>query len=310
LSLARYAMPALVGLGAVAPTAARAQDAAVLLSRVTNAYPAYSPDGSRIAYMSNADGDFDIYVAVPDSGVRRKLTDAPGQDGQPVWSPDGSRIAFRSVRDGNSQIYVMDADGSNPVNLSRNGFVDEHPVWSPDGARIVFASERPPSGGGEPNYDLFSMAADGTDVRRITDTPEVETYPALSPDGSRIACRRILASGDWEVVILDVEGSDVLNLSDHEGFDGWPAWSPDGERIVFASERGGSSDLWVVDADGSNLEQLTRDPDRDERQPWWSPDGMRIAYARYVWFPEEPFYEASEILEIDVAEAFAPERSR
>ena len=289
-----------LALATAAPVGAGAQEPATLLSRVTNAYPAYSPDGSKIAYMSNADGDFDIYVVVPDSGTRRKLTDAPGQDGQPVWSPDGTRIAFRSLRDGNSQIYVMNADGSNPVNLSRNGFVDEHPFWTPDGERIIFASERPPSGGGTPNYDLFSMAANGSDVQRITDTPLVETYPALSPDGSRIACRRILASGDWEVVILDHEGRDVASVSNHEGIDGWPAWSPDGRRLVFASERGGSSDLWLVDADGSNLERLTRDPDRDERQPWWSPDETRIAYAQYVWFPEEPFYEASEIHEIAV----------
>jgi TolB protein len=109
-----------------------------------------------------------------------------------------------------------------------------------------------------------------------------------------------VASGDWEVVVLDHEGRDVANVSDHEGVDGWPAWSPDGQRLVFASERAGSSDLWIVDADGSNLEQLTRDPDRDERQPWWSPDGTRIAYAQYVWFPDEPFYEAAVILEIAV----------
>ena len=303
---ARLALLPLLALATAAP--ARAQDPATLVSRVTNAYPAYSPDGAKIAYMSNADGDFDIYVVLPDSGVRRKLTDAPGQDGQPAWSPDGARIAFRSMRDGNSQIYVMGADGSNPVNLSRNEFVDEHPVWTPDGERIVFASERPPSGGGEPNYDLFSMAADGSDVRRITATPEVETYPALSPDGSRIACRRILASGDWEVMVLDRQGRDVANVSNLEGLDGWPAWSPDGARLVFASERGGSSDLWIVDADGTNPTQLTRDPARDERQPWWSPDGSRIAYAQYVWFPEEPFYEASEILEIEVAGAGEPPR--
>ena len=299
----RSALPALVSLAVLAPAASPAQDAAVLLTRVTNAYPAYSPDGTSIAYMSNADSDFDIYVVVPDSGVRRRLTDAPGLDGQPVWSPDGARIAFRSMRDGHSQIYVMEADGSNPTNLSRGPFPDEHPVWTADGSRIVFASERPRPAGGEPSFDLFSMAADGSDVRRITDTAEVETYPALSPSDDRIACRRILASGDWEVVILDADGNDVLNLTAHVGVDGWPAWSPDGRRLVFASERSGSSDLWVVEADGSGLRQLTRDPDGDERQPWWSPDGRRIAYARYVWFPDEPFYEASEILEIDLGEA-------
>ncbi|MGH7551273.1 MAG: Kelch repeat-containing protein [Gemmatimonadota bacterium] len=308
----RIALAAML-LAAAGVLPAAAQDRpTVLRTRVTNAYPAYSPDGSRIAYMSNADGDFDIYVMEPDSGTIAKLTDAPGQDGTPVWSPDGSRIAFRSYRDGPSQIYVMDADGSEERNLSSTASHDEHPFWSPDGQRIYFASDRSAVGEGDENSDLYVMDADGSNVQRITSTPEIETYPTLSPDGTRLATRRILADGNWEVVVIDLEGNNVANLSNHPGFDGWPAWSPDGARLVFASDRSGSSDLWMVDADGSNLQRLTDDP-ADDRQAWWSPDGNRIAFARYVWFPDEPFYEASEILEIQVRKptpATAPPRAR
>jgi TolB protein len=254
------------------------QGSTTLLTRVTNAYPSYSPDGSKIAYMSNADGDFDIYVVEPARGERRKLTDD------------------------RSQIHVMKADGSNPRNLSSSSSNDEHPFWSPDGARIFFASDRSRTSEEDENIDLYVMEADGSNVRRITHTPEVETYPALSPDGTRLATRRILADGNWKVVVLDLEGNEITNLSNDPGFDGWPAWSPDGKRLVFASERSGSSDLWIVDADGSNLRRMTDDP-ADDRQAWWSPDGSKIAFARYVWFPDEPFYEASEILEMNVSEA-------
>ena len=113
-------------------------------------------------------------------------------------------------------------------------------------------------------------------------------------------CRRIEADGNWEVVVLDAEGRTLANRSNHPGFDGWPFWSPDGNLIVFTSERAGSADLWVVNADGTNLRQLTSDPDADERQPWWSPDGRRIVYSRYIWFPDQPFYEASELFEVEV----------
>ncbi|MDT8304267.1 MAG: hypothetical protein RQ760_22475, partial [Sedimentisphaerales bacterium] len=198
---------------------------AELATRVTNAYPAYSPDGAWIAYMSNADGDFDIYVMNLAEGVRRQLTDAPGRDGTPAWSPDGSRIAFQSYRDGPSQVYVMDADGENQRNLSNGPWNDEHPTWSSDGKRILFASDRPARDGEEGNIDLYEMRADGSDVRRITTTPEVETYPSWSPDGSRIACRKILPDGDWEVVVMRADGSDAWNVAPHPAADGWPAWS-------------------------------------------------------------------------------------
>lgn len=82
---------------------------------------------------------------------------------------------------------------------------------------------------------------------------------------------------------------------------------PTATRLVFASDRSGSSDLWVVDADGSNLHRFTDGP-ADDRQAWWSPDGKRIVFARYVWLPDEPFYTASEILEIAVHDMTAGPR--
>ena len=265
-----------------------------LLNRVTDAYPSYSPDGDWIAYMSNADGDFDIYVMSPSLGERRKLTDAPGQDGQPVWSPDGRRIAFRSMRDGHSQIYIMDSDGSGQRNISNSAYHDEHPFWSADGERILFASNRSTSPD-EENMDIYEMRTDGTDVRRITRTPEVETYPSWSPDGTRIAARRVLDNGNWEVVVMDSEGASARTIAAHPSFDGWPVWSPDSRRLAFASERAGSSDIWLVDLETGELRRLTWDEDADERQPWFSPDGHHMVFSRYIWFPEQPFYEAAQI---------------
>lgn len=273
-----------------------------LLHRVTNAYPAYSPDGRWLAYMSNADGDFDIYAMSPLLGIRRRLTDAPGRDGTPVWSPDGTRIAFQSFRDGNSQIYVMNADGSGQRNLSSNQWADEHPFWSSDGQRLLFASNRSATPEAPDNVDIFEMRADGRDVRRVTRTREVETYPSWSPDGSRITARRVMGDGNWEVVVMNADGSDARVPAPHPGFDGWPVWSPDGERIAFSSERAGSADLYLIDLASDGLNRLTWDDERDERQPFFSPDGRFVAYARYVWFPNQPFYEASDIYAIRVAE--------
>lgn len=274
-----------------------------LLNRVTEAYPAWSPDGEWIAFMSTADGDFDVYVVAPALGERRQLTDAPDRDGTPAWSPHGSRIAFQSFRDGRSQIYVMAADGSGQRRLSDGSSHDEHPSWSADGERLLYASDRDATPESPGNIDVYEMRADGTGVRRITDTPEVETYPSWSPDGSRIAVRKIMPDGNWEVVVLDADGSNPRAVAPHPAADGWPVWSPDGRRLVFSSERAGSADLWLLDLQSEELRRLTWDDEADERQPWFSPDGRRVAYARYRWFPGEPFYEASEIMVLDVPAA-------
>ena len=95
-------------------------------------YPSWSPDGKRIAFSSDRQGDFgsfEIYVMDTDGGNQRRLTNDPQYDGSPSWSPDGKRIIFVSERDGNYEIYVMDADGDNQRNLTKHGGEDFSPAW-------------------------------------------------------------------------------------------------------------------------------------------------------------------------------------
>jgi len=288
-------MKILSALACLAALAASSEvQSAEVLVRVTNAYPCWSPDGARLVYESNADGDLDVYVVDLPAGTRRQLTDAPGRDGTPVWSPDGSRIAFMSDRDGHRQIWVMNADGTGQTNLSRNAFVEEHPFWSADGSRLLYVSSR---GCDEGNLDIWSMAADGTDARCVAATPAMETYASWSPDGSRIVCRRVLTESDWAVVVMDADGTHDRELAPSPGVDAWPVWTPDGRSVVFASDRAGSSDLWLAAADGSGEpRRLTFDQDHDDRQPWVKPGGTHVAFARYTWYPGQPFYETSTIL--------------
>lgn len=293
-----------LGIGTAAFVPTRAQESMnqpELLSRVTNAYPVFSPDGSQIAYMSNADGEFDIYVMHLSEHVRMKLTDAPGRDGTPVWSPDGKTIAFQSFRDGHSQIYLMNADGSNQRNISNSAAADEHPFWSADGERIIFCSNRPSlHGEGKENIDIYEMNRDGSDVRRITSTPEIETYASWSPDGKQIVCRRIQKDGNWEVIVMNSDGTNERNLTNSPAIDGWPVWSPDGKRIAFTSEDGTSANLFIMNSDGTNKRQVTDNPHFDDRQASWSPDGKALLFARYTWFRGSAWYESSEILILSV----------
>lgn len=271
---------------------------AELISRITNAYPSFSPDGSQIAYMSNADGDFDIYVLYPNTSEQKiaKLTDAPGQDGMPVYSPDGSKIAFRSMRDGHSQIYIMNSDGTDQHNISNNESNDEHPFWSSDGKRILFCSDQSTEKGKEEkNVDIFEMNSDGSGVRQITKTPEVETYASWSPDDKKIVCRKIMKDDNWEVVVMNSDGSNPINLTNNDGIDGWPVWSPDGKCIAYTSELGDHTRIFIMNADGHNKIQVSDNMPTDDRQPWWHPTDSLLLFSRYTWFNDQTWYETSEI---------------
>ncbi len=114
-----------------------------------NNWPAFSPDGHQIAFGSNRDGDFEIYVMNTDGSNVRRLTKSPGLDMRPAWSPDGKQIAFTSNRDGNYEVYVMNADGSKVRRVTNHPERDDCATWHPDGKRLALVSER------DGRFDLY-----------------------------------------------------------------------------------------------------------------------------------------------------------
>ena len=124
-------------------------------------FPSWLQDG-RISFISDRDGDFEIYVMNSDGSGVTQLTHNQASDGIPSWSPDERRIAFTSDRDGDFEIYVMNSDGSSVTQLTRNDAVDSYGAWSPDGQRIAFASDR------DGDFEIYIMNPDGSDVRQLT----------------------------------------------------------------------------------------------------------------------------------------------
>ena len=186
--------------------------------------PAWSPDGSQIAFSSNRDGNLEIYVMNSDGSDPRRLTDHADRDGEPSWSPDGRHIAFMSDRENpRGDIYVMNSDGSDPRRLTDHGRRDESPAWSPDGRHIAFASSR--SGNGE----IYVMNSDGSDPRRLTDHADRDGEPSWSPDGRHIAFVSS-RSGDGDIYVMNSDGSDPRRLTySKKGsvsglVSGWPAY--------------------------------------------------------------------------------------
>jgi Tol biopolymer transport system component len=294
--LARGSLAALLvlaGCGAPAGTGSAAPggpSAAADASAPSTAPPAARPARvrlhGRVAFASDRQRNVDLYLLDLPGGRRRRLTSSPAADLSPTWAPDGARLAFRSDRDGNDEVYVMDADGSRQRNLTRNPASDYSPAWSPDGRRIAFASARADPTGN----DLWLMDADGGHPRPLVHQDGIDEYPVWSPDGSRLAFNCSLGRvlpwqvGDFEVCVVNADGSGLRRITEAPGLSAAGGWSADGRRIVFDSSRdqdpdGVSScgDLFVMNADGSDLTRLTNGPASD-CGPSFTPDGRHILF--------------------------------
>ena len=140
-------------------------------------YPAWSPDGKRIAFSSTFEGNQELYVAEIGSPERRRLTNDPAFDAHAAWSPDGKTIAFATSRWGDFEIAVMDADGGHLTRLTDSRGLDDYPVYSPDGNRLAFMSNR------DGNFEIYLMNADGTDPVNITQHTALDNFPAWTRDG-------------------------------------------------------------------------------------------------------------------------------
>ena len=240
--------------------------------------------------------------------------------GAPTWSPDGRRIAFLTVGcaqwcDGPVETHVMNADGSGQRNLTREWAIEVDPpgpggppVWSPDWRQLAFVRQRGVDrthGYRVARYsDIYVMNEHGSGLRRLTRSPQHDGDPVWSPDGRRLAFVRV-RGGRSDIYVVDADGGGLRRLAHaiafrpmpgapSAGFGANPAWSPDGGRIAFMSNRDGTDDIFVVNADGSGLRNLTRSQGHDRTRIWkgrkhkrifwssldeqWSPDGRTIVF--------------------------------
>ena len=137
-------------------------------------FPSWSPDGTRLTFISDRDGNYEIYVMNADGSDQDRITNNTAADMDPEWSPDGGRIAFVSDRDGNEEIYLMNSDGSDQMRLTNNGATDYDPAWSPDGEKIAFTSNR------DGNDEIYTMDSDGSHQTRLTHHPASDVHPIWS----------------------------------------------------------------------------------------------------------------------------------
>jgi len=224
--------------------------------------PAWSPDGTRIAFISNRSGNRDVWVMNADGTRPENITRSAADEWTPAWSPDGLEIAFASYRDGNWEIYVCKPDGSQVRRLTKHPAADYAPSWSHDGSQLAFVSER------DGNPEIYVINRDGTGLQRLTENKVTDLSPRWSPDGRLIAFETY-RDGNMEIYVVAPDGSDPRNLSNlPESDEHGPSWSPDGKWLTYYSNADGSWDIFIMLADGSRKTNLTLSPAVEQAPAW------------------------------------------
>ena len=226
--------------------------------------PAWSPDGSKIAFASTRDRStkgLDIWVMDASGANPTRLTNEAGQNGRAAWSHDGTKIAFTSTRNDTlvAEIWLMDADGGNQRAITSDGKFANTPSWSPDDSKIVFQSNR------DGSDQLYVMNSDGSGITRLTNGVWADQEPAWSPDGSLIAFQSTrdaaeplkMNNADFEVYVVNADGSSPTRLTNNSDFDGRPSWSASGGQLIFDSGRDGNQEVYVMNRDGSGQVNVT-----------------------------------------------------
>ena len=233
---------------------------------------AYSPDGSRIAYVTRGAEGFELWVAAADLASPRRIVVLGETWDPPLWSPDGSRIAYASSVASVWDVWVVPADSGTPRRLTESpGF--EAPVdWHPAGDRLAYIAT---GEGGRIVCQVLTLET-GTSAPLIPSDPTLCGF--WSPDGSAIAVSPFSASETGTIGVADSAGGNLRWVTT-EGFEALAErpWSPDGSTLLYVSRRTGTGDVWVVPVAGGAPRQLTRDVRRDYA-PAWSPDGNWVAF--------------------------------
>jgi TolB protein len=249
----------------------------LLLNYGTDQGAAYSPDGTKIAFMNNYDGDFEICVMNADGTGIKQLTKNSAIDGFPTWSPDGRRIAFASNRDGDDDIWVMNADGSDQTNVTSDDPADnEDPHWSPNGRWIGSTTDQ---------YGYWHVVVILLDIKfeaTLDWGRESTWFDSWSPDGRSFLVHDNRA-GDYDIYRYDIPDTDPIQwgllegklVSDDNSIEERAVWSPDGKQIAFSSNRDGDLDIYVMNADGGPQRQITHNNVDDIVEDWQSLHDLR-----------------------------------
>ncbi len=225
--------------------------------------PAWSPDGTKLAYVSFGKNKPIIYEQTLKTGHQRPVASFRGSNSAPAYSPDGSRLVVALSREGGTQLYSINLASLQSTRITNTSGIDTEPAFSPDGQWLYFTSDR----GGSPQ--IYRMPANGGSAQRISFDGNYNVTARPSPDGRTLAfiTRR---DGGFRVATLDLATRQVTVLTDSQR-DESPTFAPNGQMILYATILGGRGVLAAVSADGQIRQKLSA-VNGDAREPAWGPN--------------------------------------
>jgi TolB protein len=222
--------------------------------------PAWSPDGTKVAYVSFEKQKPIVYVQNLITGHRTIISNEKGSNSAPAWSPDGTRLALSLSKTGNTQVFIVNADGSGMHRVTTSNGIDTEPQFSGDGQSIYFVSDR--SGGPQ----IYKMSVHGGQATRVTFNGSYNISPRISPDGKTLAWIS-QRDGNFYLYAMDLASGQEQRLADGATE---PSFSPNGKYIMYANKGGGRVSLSVVSVDGRVKQRLSTQAG-NIREPNWGP---------------------------------------